>query len=129
MSSGAYPNPVQAVARAARFRAARNTLVAAGAVLMTAFGMTAAVIWPTGQHGAGACPAGSHLVLVRPFVRALDPAGQPAAASSLADRSDRSDRTWLEPVPLVSGCVDHADLVPIAPPAPTVQGEPMSARG
>ena len=38
MASRACPNPVQAVARAARLRTLRNTLVAVTAVLATALG-------------------------------------------------------------------------------------------
>lgn len=117
MASRAQPNPVQAVARAARFRTARNALVAAGAVLTTAFGMTATVVWPVGQHAPASCSASRALVTVHPFALPLDAAGRWMSTS---------DHPGRNRIPAVSGCLDRTDLVPVAPQAPS---EPMSAAG
>lgn len=105
MASRACPNPVQAVARAARLRALRNTLVAVGAVLATALGVTAGMVWPVGQHAVTSCPAGHTLVAVRPFAPAPDTTGRLM-----------SDDARMVPVPVVTGCLDRADLVPVDHP-------------
>ncbi|HEY9474886.1 MAG TPA: hypothetical protein VIS06_13665 [Mycobacteriales bacterium] len=101
MASRACPNPVQAVARAARLRSARNALIAVGAVLATAFGVTVGMVWPVGQHTVTSCSAGHTLVAVRPFAAPPDATGRWI-----------SDDTRMVPVPVVTGCLDRADLVP-----------------
>ncbi|HEX5495993.1 MAG TPA: hypothetical protein VFX70_15600 [Mycobacteriales bacterium] len=118
MASRAYPNPVQTVARAARFRTVRNALVAAGAVLTAAFGVTATVVWPIGQHAPASCSADRALVAVHPFALPLDAAGRWMSASGHSGPAS--------PPPVVTGCLDRADLVPAAPTVPT---QPMSAAG
>lgn len=112
MAARACPNPVQAVARAARFHAARNALVAAGAVLTAAFGVTATVVWPMGQQAPTSCSAHRAMVTVHPFALPLDAAGRWVHTSG---GSGRPANAGPDRAPVVTGCLDRTDLVPAGP--------------
>lgn len=99
------PSPVQAVARAARHRMLRNTLIAAAIVVTTATGVTAGLVWPVGHATRVSCPASRTLVSVRPFALPL------GVAEDLAP-TPAADRPGEVEVPVIAGCVDRADLTP-----------------
>jgi hypothetical protein len=106
---------VPAVTWAARYPLLRNTLVAAAAVVLTATGVTAALVWPVGHASRVSCPSEHTLVAVQPFALPLGAAGD--LAPTPAAEHDGTVR-----LPLITGCVGPSDLTPAGPGHPDERG-------
>lgn len=132
MATRAGSSPVQVVARAARYRTLRSMLAAVGAVIVTTLVVTAALVWPVGEHGRAACAPDKTSVSVYPFQLSFDVSGgwSPSGASDSSgssgrakepgDTSRHSARSGQRP--RVSGCVATTDLTPANPHASDGRG-------